>query len=199
MTESAPASSQFVGTTRFEVIKRLGEGGMGRVFEVFDREWKTRVALKLLTHLSAERLLLFKNEFRALQDIRHQNLVRLGELFEQQGQWFFTMELIEGCDLLRYIRRQEDAPRRAEPAELAEDDTTDLSNLAAGAAGSAPEPIAPSTGAPFDEDRLRAALTQLAEGLSVLHRAEKVHRDVKPSRVSSVEKSLRKFPSPSDL
>ena len=58
--------STFEGNERFEVIRRLGVGGMGEVYEVLDRERNSRVALKKLETASPEALLRFKHEFRAL-------------------------------------------------------------------------------------------------------------------------------------
>src|SRR5215468_6589809 len=77
---------------------------MGIVYEALDRERNVRVALKTLKDWTGESLLRFKNEFRALQDLQHRNLVRLGELIEEGGQWFFTMELVRGCDFLGWVR-----------------------------------------------------------------------------------------------
>lgn len=77
---------------------------MGVVYEAIDHHVGTRVALKALKAQSADELLRFKAEFRSLQDIGHPNLVRLGELFNEEGEWFFSMELIEGVDLRRWVR-----------------------------------------------------------------------------------------------
>jgi serine/threonine protein kinase len=94
----------FDGTERFEIIRRLGTGGMGAVYEAFDRERQLPVALKLLNLRHPEALMRFKNEFRALQAVHHPNLVSLGELFQRGEQWFFTMELVRGVDLVTHIR-----------------------------------------------------------------------------------------------
>jgi serine/threonine protein kinase len=53
---------------RFVLVKKVGEGGMGRVYEVLDRETGERLALKMLPRLSGERLYRFKREFRALDE-----------------------------------------------------------------------------------------------------------------------------------
>src|SRR5579883_1378653 len=96
--------------TRFEVVRRLGEGGMGVVFEAVDRESSARVALKTLRTFDAETLLRLKEEFRALQDIRHPNLVSLGEMMREGDEWFFTMELVDGVGLLEYVRHADREP-----------------------------------------------------------------------------------------
>ncbi|MCU1279764.1 MAG: Serine/threonine-protein kinase PknA, partial [bacterium] len=94
----------FEGNPRFEILRRVGVGGMGAVFEVFDRERQMAVALKVLAGNQGDGVLRFKREFRALQSVHHPNLVSLGELFAQGDSWFFTMELIRGVDLLTHVR-----------------------------------------------------------------------------------------------
>src|SRR5262252_5063954 len=103
----------FRGTRRFQILRRLGEGGMGVVYEALDRERETRVALKTLRTLDAEALLRFKHEFRALQDLEHPNLVSLGELIEEGGVWFYSMELIAGVDFLTWVRPLDDRTTRS--------------------------------------------------------------------------------------
>ncbi len=101
---AGPTSERsFGGTIRFQLRRRIGEGGMGVVWEALDKERLTNVALKTLRTLAPDALLRFKHEFRALQDVSHPNLVSLGELIEERGQWFFTMELVRGVELLRWV------------------------------------------------------------------------------------------------
>lgn len=91
---------QFKGTERFEVVRQLGAGGMGVVYEVYDRERGARVALKTLRRIDANSIYDFKQEFRSLTEIVHPNLLPLYELIFDGQQWFFTMELIE--DAVRF-------------------------------------------------------------------------------------------------
>jgi serine/threonine protein kinase len=93
---------------RFEIVKPLGSGGFGAVYEAVDRHSGRRVALKELTRVSPSTLFRFKHEFRALSDIHHLNLVRLEELLEQDGRWYIVMELIEGSELLSHVRPSDD-------------------------------------------------------------------------------------------
>ncbi|HTJ41208.1 MAG TPA: BREX system ATP-binding domain-containing protein [Kofleriaceae bacterium] len=87
----------------------IGEGGMGVVYEAYDRERDMTVALKTVRELDAQGLYRLKTEFRARADLDHRNLVRLGELLHDDGHWFFTMELVEGWPLIDWIRNGGDA------------------------------------------------------------------------------------------
>ena len=175
----------FRGTKRFLVLRRLGAGGAGVVYEAFDREQGARVALKVLKKLHADALLRFKNEFRALQDLHHPNLVSLGESFEDNGQWFFTMEYVDGIDLLSYVHRTV----RGSALDAIDDRTiadTIVDPPAPPSSRGAVDrpPSAEPGGAPsFDERRLRSAFVQLVRGVAALHAAGKVHRDIKASNV----------------
>ena len=170
---------EFTGTRRFEILRRLGEGGMGTVYAALDRERNVEVALKTLRAMSADALLRFKNEFREFQDLAHPNLVSVGELFCEDGEWFFTMELIDGEDFLQYVRPIVGFPKDERRA------------LAWASPTAATEKVLQSPriirrkgdNAGFDEARLRFSLRQLADGLHALHEARKVHRDIKPSNV----------------
>jgi serine/threonine protein kinase/tetratricopeptide (TPR) repeat protein len=163
----------FLSTKRFTVVRRIGEGGMGVVYEAFDEERGTRVALKTLRSFDGAALARFKREFRALQGLAHPNLVSLDELFFEDGQWFFTMELLDGVDFLAHVR---DVPSAAQESTV----RVSSRRMAAGALTVADET---RPAAEFDEPRLRDGLRQLLEGLAALHAAGKIHRDVKPSNV----------------
>ncbi len=173
---------------------------MGVVYRVFDREKQTQVALKYMKRMSAQALVRFKNEFRALQGVHHRNLVRLGELFQQEDQWFFTMELVQGQDFLSYLRSGESGGRKtatlgATKMSAATNNPTVVTHVESGSSVSGPQTTltpavgtnldtqAPRIGTDFDEERLRPALAQLAYGLQALHRMGNVHRDIKPSNV----------------
>lgn len=98
------AIQPFKGTTRYEVVRTLGSGAAGIVYEAWDRERQRSVALKLLHQADPTTLYRFKQEFRALAHITHPNLVPLYGLQNEDDNWFVTMELIHGVDFVSYVR-----------------------------------------------------------------------------------------------
>jgi hypothetical protein len=68
---------EFVGTERFQVVRRLGQGAAGTVYLVHDRERNARRALKTVRHRSPHTILMLKNEFREVEALRHPNLAHL--------------------------------------------------------------------------------------------------------------------------
>ncbi|HEX8070722.1 MAG TPA: AAA family ATPase [Pyrinomonadaceae bacterium] len=190
------AREDFLGSERFELRRRLGAGGMGVVYEAYDRERDRVVALKTLLRASADDLYRFKREFRALADFAHPNLVSLYELMSDGSNWFFTMELVEGVNFLEHVRAgalAADGPTNELPTLLATHDPTSAPLALDRAAPTlqsdtldaprAPAQVSARTAPVCDIRRLRAALPQLAAGVHALHETGQLHRDIKPSNV----------------
>src|SRR6266446_7075436 len=97
-------ATEFLGTERFALRRRLGAGGMCVVHEAHDRRMDKIVALKTLTRAEAAHIYRFKREFRTLVDVSHPNLVTLYELMSEGQSWFFTMELVKGVTFIQYVR-----------------------------------------------------------------------------------------------
>jgi eukaryotic-like serine/threonine-protein kinase len=197
-------AKEFVGTSRFTLLRRLGTGGMGVVYEAHDRYKDRIVALKTLTLAEAAHVYRFKQEFRTLADVSHPNLVTLYELMSEGDDWFFTMELINGVTFINYVRPEPmGAPTtgidntlpvpRANPIGPADSEADteifDSSHVSVENDGYRELDDQSIAAANFvlDENRLRAALRQLAEGVNRLHELGKLHRDIKPSNVLVTE------------
>jgi len=198
MVESA---TEFAGTARFTLRRRLGAGGMGVVYEAHDREMDKIVALKTLTRAEAAHIYRFKREFRTLADVSHPNLVALYELTSEGQHWFFTMELVKGVTFIQYVRPATDdwlpdsmdntlpGPRPRLAGDTDSEAVTELfdsSHLSLDSSEMKPlddsSSLVTST-SKLDESRLRSTLRQLAEGVNRLHEMGKLHRDIKPSNV----------------
>ncbi|MEM9494061.1 MAG: protein kinase, partial [Myxococcota bacterium] len=112
-------------STRFELISKLGEGGMGVVYEAHDRKRNMRVALKQLRKLDASNLYQFKREFRALSDLSHPNIVHLHELVSEpeEDRWFLSMELVDGTDFIGHVRSSRWEPSSSDDAEALDTNT----------------------------------------------------------------------------
>ncbi len=160
MSSTSATTFQSIPSDRFLIRQKLGSGSFGDVFRAWDRKLEAVVALKTLHRADPAAIYYFKNEFRSLADVTHPNLVQLYELQSEDRRWFFTMELVEGLDFLEYAGAAAD--------ELS--DTTQVHPL--------PAPVVR-----HDFGRLRGALRQLAEGLCALHRAGKLHCDIKPTNL----------------
>jgi hypothetical protein len=98
---------QAVRIGRFEVLRCVGRGSLGVVYEALDHGYEGRVALKLLSGIDNRAGSVLKREFRALSGIVHPNLVTLYELFVEEGCWFVSMELIDGVPFDRWVRGNE--------------------------------------------------------------------------------------------
>jgi len=94
---------------RYEILKILGEGGMGAVYKAMDRELERLVAIKVIRPELArypDVLQRFKQELILARQVTHRNVIRIFDLGEAEGIKFITMEYIEGRDLKGLIREK---------------------------------------------------------------------------------------------
>jgi len=138
---------------RFRIERFLSRGGIGEVYEVFDKKLERRIALKTLRpEFAADREALsrFRREIRVAQGATsHPNLCRVFDLVEHQPTAAgpvipcLTMELLEGESLMAYLERIR----------------------------------------PLPMDVTLAIITQVADALEKLHDNGVIHRDLKPSNI----------------
>src|SRR5215813_10772174 len=191
----------FEGNSRFVINRKLGEGGMGVVYEAHDRDRDIPVALKTLLNLSPNALLLFKQEFRSLAGIAHPNLISLYELFAESEGWFFTMELLKGRNLIETVRSGCSNCEFSGPTRDSSEEAFGTTQYSASTLpGFAPAGDSHSLGAamvrePFvrgtapEAATLRNVLLQVAQGLVAVHGAGKLHRDIKPPNIMVTSES----------
>ena len=155
--DSAPVFStgQLV-SGRYRIVRFLGRGGMGEVYEAEDLELHEQVALKtLLPKIAADRSMIarFKQEIQLSRKISHPNVCRVFDLARdpadgssEAGITFLTMEFLAGETLDAALGRE----------------------------------------GRWSADRAVPLLDQMAEALAAAHRAGIIHRDFKPSNVMLV-------------
>jgi hypothetical protein len=99
---------------RYRVIRPLGRGGMGAVYEAFDERLSRAVALKETLVETDELRRAFGREARLLANLRHPALPKVLDHFDEGGGLFLVMEFIPGDDLGRLL----DTGRAFAPAEV---------------------------------------------------------------------------------
>ena len=98
---------------RYEILKTLGEGGMGAVYKAKDLTLSRLVALKVIRPELAKNPSIidrFKQELLLSQRVTHRNVIRIYDLGEGDGMQFITMEFIEGRDLRSIIHERKKLP-----------------------------------------------------------------------------------------
>ena len=92
----------------YQVVAKLGEGGMGEVYRARDTKLDRAVAIKILPEAfaaDAERIARFQREARILASLNHPNIAHIHGLEESDGVRALVMELVEGEDLAQRIAR----------------------------------------------------------------------------------------------
>ena len=92
----------------YEILEKLGAGGMGEVYLAEDTTLKRQVALKVLPPdlaASQERLERFQREAESLAALNHPNIVHVYSVEEDEGTHFITMELVQGKPLSHLVRK----------------------------------------------------------------------------------------------
>jgi WD40 repeat protein/serine/threonine protein kinase len=165
----------------FRIVREVGRGGMGVVYEAEQISLGRRVALKVLPFaatMDPRQLQRFHNEARAAACLHHEHIVPVFGVGCERGVHFYAMQFIDGHTLAEVIARQ----RGAAPA-----DTPTVAEAAGAPSTPTAGPAAQATGpAPRDAAYFRRVAewgAQAAEALEHAHALGVVHRDVKPANL----------------
>lgn len=201
-----PAPEPLPGMPRrlgdYTLIRPLGSGGMGVVYEAFQESLGRHVALKTIPpgrHDDPTSLERFRREAQAAARLHHPHIVPVFGIGEHGGLHFYAMQFISGRGLDLVLRDVERLRRgRGEGERTGEESpSTEMARgLRSGhfLPGSSPEqaPTAPANGRPpgrkpRDRDRYVDSVAwlgvQAAEALDYAHREGILHRDIKPSNL----------------
>ncbi len=199
-----PAGEGTLGDYR--LIREIGRGGMGIVYEAEQISLCRRVALKVLPFASTldhKQLQRFKNEAHAAAQLHHTNIVPVFATGCERSVHFYAMQYIEGQTLAELIREA-----RGEPQEARDEGLSTMGWLREDAVVAAPanaDTRAPQSITMSTEPSSRSFVyfrtvahigIQVAEALEHAHQVGIIHRDIKPGNLLIENASLASQPTP---
>jgi len=157
----------------FSIVREIGRGGMGVVYEAIQLSLGRRVALKVLPFAAAldgRQLQRFKNEAMAAAQLHHNHIVPVYAVGCERGVHFYAMQLIDGLTLAELIAGLNDANKKSSVRETAVQIGTRRSQSSLG------------EGDEFFRQSARL-MAQAALALEHAHQNGVVHRDIKPGNL----------------
>ena len=100
----------------YDLVREIARGGMGVVYEAWQRSLERRVAVKTVTQgvlAGSEAMSRFRAEAKAVAKMRHPNIVAVHEVSEHEGQPFFSMDFVDGGHLGERVAQHPLPPREA--------------------------------------------------------------------------------------
>ena len=107
-SDGMPEAGMYIN--QYEIIRKLGEGGMGAVFLARDTRLGRRVAIKFLSSTDPELAKRFVIEARATARVEHENIVSIYEVGEWTGHPFMVLQYLQGQELSKALPRGKKVP-----------------------------------------------------------------------------------------
>jgi predicted Ser/Thr protein kinase len=110
---AASAPSGQLAIPGYQICRALGAGGMGEVYRTVQTSTGREVALKVMavgTNWSATGEHLFKREIRLAATLEHPNIARVYDAGSTDGKWYYSMQLVDGVHLDRYVNAHAKSP-----------------------------------------------------------------------------------------
>lgn len=171
LKRSIPVEFSLDRLGNYKLVQELGRGGMGVVFRAVDSASQRQVAIKLLPWRYAANMTMWKErlqrEAATIAALKHPNIVQIYSFAEDQGYYYYVMQLVDGVgldEIIRQLKRQRTNKKSVRRASL--------------------ESVEGEFSLTYDSWRGFAKVgEQIASALAYAHDRGVPHNDVKPSNL----------------